>query len=298
MAIKHGLGRGLSALIQDAPVQSVAGGKSEGAVRVKVDRIHPSPLQPRRHFSREALEDLVRSIQERGVLQPPLVRKRGDDYELIAGERRWRAAKEAGISEIPVVVMDVADHEALEIALIENLQREDLNPIEEAEGFQVLAEKFGLTQDEIALRVHKGRATVTNALRLLSLPEEVRRLVGDGNLSPGHAKVLLGIVIGPEQKLLAERASKEGWSVRELEKIVDRIKRGPRKRREAREDVPASHLAYLVNRLHQHFGTSVHILPSKTLANGKKVKGTIQVDFYSNEDLDRILELLGLTEQQ
>jgi ParB family transcriptional regulator, chromosome partitioning protein len=296
MAIKHGLGRGLNALIRESPDQATAPNQA-GAPRIPIGSIQPSPFQPRRHFAREALEDLIHSIQQHGVLQPLLVRRKGDHYELIAGERRLRAAVEAGLTDVPVTVMDVADHEALELALIENLQREDLNPIEEAEGYRVLADKFGMTQDEIAQRVNKARASVANALRLLSLPEEIRKFVTEGLLAPGHAKVLLGLAIEQEQCRLAERVIQEGMSVRELEKIVERIKRVPRKRREAQLDIPATHLAYLVNMMHQHFGTSVHVLPSRTMANGKKAKGTILIDFYSNEDLDRILEILGLSEK-
>ena len=296
MAIKHGLGRGLSALIQEAPAQAKAPDQS-GAQRIPVSRIKPSPFQPRRHFAREALEDLIHSIQQRGVLQPLLVRRKGEDYELIAGERRLRAAIEAGLTDVPVSVMEVADHEALELALIENLQREDLNPLEEAEGYRVLAEQFGMTQDEVAQRVNKARASVANALRLLSLPDEIKKFVAEGLLSPGHAKVLLGLAIPQEQCRLAERVVQEDMSVRELEKIVERAKRMPRKRREVHADIPAAHLAYLVNMMHQHFGTSVHIQPCRTMANGKKAKGTLLIDFYSNEDLDRILELLGLSEK-
>jgi ParB family transcriptional regulator, chromosome partitioning protein len=296
MAIKHGLGRGLSALIQEAPAQAKAPNQG-GAQRIPVSRIQPSPFQPRRHFAREALEDLIHSIQQRGVLQPLLVRRKGEDYELIAGERRLRAAIEAGLTDVPASVMEVADHEALELALIENLQREDLNPLEEAEGYRVLAEQFGMTQEEIAQRVNKARASVANALRLLSLPDEIKKFVAEGLLSPGHAKVLLGLAIAQEQCALAERVVQEDISVRELEKIVERAKRTPRKRREAHADIPAAHLAYLVNLLHQHFGTSVHIQPCRTMANGKKAKGTLLLDFYSNEDLDRILELLGLSEK-
>jgi ParB family transcriptional regulator, chromosome partitioning protein len=297
MATKHGLGRGLNALIQEVPAPQSAPDESGGRLTVPLARIRPSPWQPRRLFSHEALAELINSIRERGVLQPLLVRKQGEDYELIAGERRLRAAGEAGLTDVPVIVMDVADHEALELALIENLQREDLNAIEEAEGYRVLAEKFGMTQDQIAQRVNKARASVANSLRLLALSEEIRKFLAEGLLTPGHAKVLLGLPIEQEQCLFAERIIQEDLSVRDLEKIVERSRRAPRKRRERSDDIPASHLTYLTNLLHQHFGTSIRVVPSRSLSNGKKLHGAIQIDFYSNEDLDRILDILGLTEK-
>ncbi len=300
MSAKHGLGRGLSALIRDtpAPAAPAAGGDPKDSVlRVDVTRIVPSPWQPRRHFDREALQELAESIKAHGVLEPLLVRKLEDGYELIAGERRLRAAGEAGLTQIPVLVMEATDHQALELALIENLQREDLNVIEEAEGYRVLADKFSLTQDEIAQRVNKARASVANALRLLGLPDEVKKFVTEGLLTSGHAKVLLGLSIPEEQCKLAEHVIRDGLSVRDLERVVARLKRVPRKKREPADDMPSSHVTYLADKLHQHFGTSVHIQPCRTLGNGRKAKGQLAIDFYSNDDLDRILELLGLTEK-
>ncbi len=297
MATKHGLGRGLGALIRDTPAEE-ADVVQAGILKIPVSKIKPSPWQPRHHFSKEAHEDLVASIRDRGVLQPLLVRRSGDGFELIAGERRWRAATEAGVSEIPVLVKEASDHEALELALIENLQREDLDAIEEAEGYRALADKFGLTQDEIAAKVNKSRAAVANSLRLLGLPSEVRKFLTEKLVSAGHAKVLLGLAIEQEQCRLAERVVQEGMSVRELEKIVARLKRAPRKKREVQPEIPPSHLSYLTNMLHQHFGTSIRVQPCRTLANGRKVKGSIQIDYYSSEDLGRILDLLGVSEKQ
>lgn len=308
MAVKHGLGRGLGALMQEAPVAdalqaaAASGQVSAGAgpaglvVRLPIGRIRPNSFQPRRMFAREALEELVNSIRERGVLQPLLVRRAGDDYELIAGERRLRAAGEAQLTEVPAIVMDVPDRAALELALVENLLRQDLNAIEEAEGYRDLAEKFGLTQEEIAARIGKSRASVTNALRLLTLPSEVRVFLFEGLLSVGHAKVLLGLSSEAEQNRLAEEVVQERISVRELERRVARLQRAPRKPRELRSELPASHVARLSEWLHEHFGTSVRLQPCRTLANGKKTKGTIEVDFYSNEDLDRILGVLGMND--
>ncbi|HBA85631.1 MAG TPA: chromosome partitioning protein ParB [Verrucomicrobia bacterium] len=301
MAAKHtGLGRGLGALIKDTPpaVETPApeaSGKKDGITRIPIEKIRKSPWQPRREFAAEALDDLTRSVQERGILQPLMVRQVGETYELIAGERRFRAAQNAELKDVPVMVMDVTDREALELALIENLQREDLNLIEEAEGYKLLMEKFEMTQEHVAQRVGKGRATIANALRLLDLPDSVKRLVAEQKVSPGHAKVLLGVDIPREQELLAARVLAEQLSVRTLERIVANLKRPAKKPRGEKSDIPDSHLQYMTEQLHQHLGTSVRLTPCKTLANGKKAKGTIEVDFYSNDDLDRLLAMLGLT---
>jgi ParB family chromosome partitioning protein len=300
MAAKHvGLGRGLSALIKDSgPAAEVPSGRPEQASnRIAIARVKKSPWQPRQHFEKEALSELVQSVRERGVIQPLLVRKVADGFELIAGERRFRAAQEAGLKDVPAIVMDVSDREALELALVENIQRADLNLIEEAEGYSMLAEKFGMTQDEIAQRVGKARPTVTNALRLLELPDKVKRLVAERSLSPGHAKVLLGIDIPKEQEILAERCVKENLSVRALERIIHRLQIPGKKPRASKTDVPESHLKYLLDHLHQKLGTNVRLTPSRTLANGKKAKGSIEIDFYSSDDLDRILVVLGLAGQ-
>lgn len=300
MSAKHvGLGRGLSALIKDSPPatgQDSVGGGPQGATLVPVSQIHKSPWQPRRHFDPDALSELVTSIRDRGVLQPLLVRKVDDGYQLIAGERRFRASQEAELKEVPVIVMEVSDKEAVEITLIENLQREDLNPIEEAEGYHSLAEEFGMTQEQIAERVGKGRATVTNALRILSLPATVQQMVAENRLSSGHAKVLLGLDIPREQELLAGRVLKEGLSVRSLERIVENLRKPPRKGRSERVDIPAAHLQHLSDQLHQTLGTSVRLTTSKTLGNGKKVPGRIEIDFYSTDDLDRLLQILGIAD--
>lgn len=301
MAAKHGLGRGLGALIRDTPVETpqpppTASGGS-GPLMVEIIRIRPNPFQPRRIFLKEALDELVASIREHGVLEPLLVRKAEDGYELIAGERRWRASQEAGLKLVPVVVRQATDLEALELGLIENLQRADLNVIEEAEGYQTLANKFNLTQEEIAQKVSKGRASVANALRLLALPKEIKKFVSEGLVSAGHAKVLLSLATEPEQCRMAERVIKDGLSVRDLEKIVEHSRKIPRKRTPGKEDIPSSHLVFLTDKLHQHFGTSVQIQPCRTTANGRKVKGSVQIDFYTNDDLDRILDLLGMTDR-
>jgi ParB family chromosome partitioning protein len=304
MAAKHiGLGRGLGALIRDSAPETTP--PDGGTTRLPILHIRKSPWQPRRTFAPEALDELVRSIKERGVLQPLLVRRLpGDEgksdgvqeYELIAGERRLRAAELAKVAEVPAIVMDATDAEALELALIENLQREDLNIVEEAEGYAMLLDKFSLTQEEVAQRVGKARASVANCLRLLSLPDNIKRLLSEGALSPGHAKVLLGLEIPAEQELLAQRCIREGLAVRALERLVARLKRPPKKRRAERSDIPAEHVKYLANRLQQHLGTSVRVQPCRTLSNGKKAKGSLEIDFFSSDELDRLLILLGLSE--
>ncbi len=300
MTAKHvGLGRGLGALIKDTP-ESPAGEdaatKERDITQIPVSQLHKSPWQPRRHFDQDALNDLVASIKERGVIQPLLVRKVDSGYQLIAGERRFRAAQEAELDEVPALVMDVSDQDAVEITLIENLQREDLNPIEEAEGYQSLVDRFGMTQEHIAERVGKGRATITNVLRLLTLPDSVQRMLAENRLSSGHAKVLLGLEIPREQELLAERALKEGLSVRALERAVEKLRKPPRKPRSERVDIPASHLQHISDQLHQSLGTSIRLTASRTLSNGRKVPGRIEIDYYSPDDLDRLLQILGVSE--
>jgi len=298
MATKHGLGRGLGALIEAAPGSGAPPSDGTPPAKVSIAKVETNPHQPRRIFSPEALQDLVSSIREKGVLQPLLVRRKGAGYELIAGERRLRAAREAGLSEVPVIVKDVADRESLELALVENLQREDLNVMEEAEGFRDLADRFGMTQEQIAVRVGKARASVTNTMRLLTLPAEVKSWISEGKLSAGHAKILLGTDIEDEQRLLAQRCITEGLSVRQLERIVSRTRRMVRKPfRRGEDDIPASHVSHLSDTLHRHFGTSVRIIPCRTMSNGKKARGTLEIDFYSGDDLSRILHLLGLEDR-
>jgi len=275
----------------------VASPGTGGSLMVDAARIRPNPFQPRRVFVKEALDELVASIREHGVIEPLIVRKAEEGFELIAGERRWRAAREAGLKQVPVIVREATDLQALELGLIENLQRADLNVVEEAEGYQALANEFKLTQDEIAKKVSKGRASIANALRLLSLPKEVKKFLSEGLLSAGHAKVLLALPTEPEQCRMAERVIKDGLSVRDLERIIEHARKIPRKKTPGKEDIPASHLVFLTDKLHQYFGTSVQIQPCRTTANGRKVKGSVGIDFYTNEDLDRILDLLGLTDR-
>ena len=299
MAKKIGLGRGLDALIQEkkvtTPVVDVPTPDKSGITQIATGKIKPNPLQPRRMFRDEALKELIASVKEHGILQPLLVRQKEKHVELIAGERRLRAATAANLAEVPVIILDIGDQEALEIALIENLQRDDLNLMEEAEGYRELADQFGLKQEQIAKRVGKARATVANILRLLDLPDSIKKFLQNGQLSAGHGKVLLGVEIDAEKELLATRVVREGLSVRALEKIVEKIKRPPKKPRAQKTDLPLDYIRHLSEKLHQHFGTAVHVNSTKTLANGKKVKGSIQIDYYNNEDLTRVLEILGIS---
>jgi ParB family chromosome partitioning protein len=303
---RKGLGRGLDVLIKDgttAKQQATAKtvvpkdapkGESSGGVRtVPVAKVVASPWQPRTVFHSDALTELVDSVKVHGVLQPLLVREIGSKFELIAGERRLRAAQAALLKKVPVIVVEASDEKALEIALIENLQREDLNPIEEAEGYALLQKKFRLTQEDVARQVGKARASVANALRLLDLPDHIRKFVAEGHLSVGHAKVLLSIDSHKEMEMVARRAIKDGLSVRALEKLVKKLNRLPKKPRAEKTDLPGDYLQTLTDELHQFFGTSVRITPSKTLTNGRKVKGSLEIDYHDNDELDRLLTIMG-----
>ncbi len=307
MAGKHkGLGRGLDALIKDGSTAKQQATKKvvparataepqKGVREVATSAVVASPWQPRTVFDSASLSELVESVKVHGVLQPLLVREVGKKFELIAGERRLRAAQAALLKKVPVIVIEASDEKALEIALIENLQREDLNPIEEAEGYALLQKKFNLTQEKVAEQVGKARASVANALRLLELPDGIRKYVAEGLLSVGHAKVLLGVDSEKEKDLLAKRCIKEGMSVRALEKIVKKLGMPPKKPRAEKADLPGDYLQNLTDDLHRFFGTSVRISPSKTLTNGRKVKGSLEIDYHDNEELDRLLTIIGYT---
>jgi ParB family chromosome partitioning protein len=265
---------------------------------VPVAEVIRSPWQPRQVFDEAALHELADSIRANGVIQPLICRKNKEGrYELIAGERRLRASMEAGLPKVPVILVEAEDHRAAEMAIIENIQRQDLNIIEEAEGYRALAETFNLTQQDVADRVGKARASVANAVRLLDLPDEVKQLVGSGLLSTGHAKVLLGLPDATDQTLLGRKCVTEGLPVRTLEKLIQRRKteaEGADTRRPGKPDLPESYVRDLTDRLHKHFGTAVRLAPGVTHANGKHTKGQLEIDFYDNDDLDRIISLLGV----
>lgn len=273
---KKGLGRGLSALIPTTDESAHA-----VHLQINVDKIAPNPLQPRRSFDEAKIDELAASIREKGVIQPLLVRRSGGGYQLIAGERRFRAAMRAGLNELPVVVRDVSDNEALQLALVENLQRENLNAIEEAHAYRHLQEEFGLGQEEIADKVGKSRPAVANSLRLLLLPEEIQREVAQGKLPVGQARALLAL----ERQALMVSAAREviakGLSTRATERLVKRLKSGRRKRREGALDPD---LRSLVEGLQRSLGTKVRLVQS-----GKPGRGKIEIEYYSNTDFERIV---------
>ncbi len=281
---KRALGRGLSALIPQAsvPVQGELP-PSTGIARIPVERIQRDPAQPRRTFDEAKLRELAESIRTQGVIQPVLVRRDGADYRLIAGERRWRAAQLAGLHDVPAVVRDVTAAEAFELALVENLQRTDLNPLEEAEGYRRLIQEFGLTQDQVGERVGRDRTSVANALRLLQLPDGVKELLASGALGMGHARALLGMGTGSALVEAAERIVREQLSVRETERIV-RTARVP-SAAPSRKPAGSTAARAVVEDLQRRLGTKVRL-------EDRGGKGTLEIDFFSYEDLERILALL------
>jgi ParB family chromosome partitioning protein len=286
---RSGLGKGLGALISVAPALRVPEPQSgEQVQQVSLAAIVPSPLQPRREFEREALAELVESIRQRGIIQPLIVRPREGQFELIAGERRWRAAKEVGLAEAPVIVRQATDLEVLELSLIENLQRAELNPIEEAQGYARLAGEFGMRQEEIAQKVGKSRAAVANAMRLLDLDPQVQTWVIQGLLSVGHAKALLGLKAQEEQRLLAEKVLRQSSTVRTTERMVQRhLGGGARRRKRSAATLSNAGLSDLESRLQQHLATHVKI------HHGEK-RGRIEIEYYGEDDLDRVVRALGL----
>jgi len=260
--------------------------------RVPLGTIRPCPLQPRKDFSPEALRELADSIKEQGIVQPLIVRDRNGHLELIAGERRWRAAQLLGLAEVPVILREADDRAVLELALIENLQRENLNPIEEAHGYAQLIEQFQLKQEEVATKVGKSRAVVANALRLLKLPSPIQVSLRDGRLSVGHAKVILGLAGEAQQKLAADRILREGLNVRQTEALVARLQ--ARETGTVGQPIPPlppprdAHVASLENQLRERLGTKVHLRYAKG-------RGALEIAFFSDAELERILQVLGVS---
>lgn len=287
---KSGLGKGLGALISASPpLRAVELEGGERVQQISLVNIVPSPLQPRREFAREALEELIDSIRQRGIIQPLIVRQINHQFELIAGERRWRAAKEAGLSEAPAIVRPATDLEVLELALIENLQRADLNPIEEAQAYARLANEFGMRQEDIAEKVGKSRASIANAMRLLDLDPQVQTWVVQDLLSVGHAKVLLGVKAHDEQRLLAEKILRQSSTVRTTERMVARQlgKHGGTRRLKRAAAENSAAIGDLENRLQQYFATHVSV------QHGEK-RGRIEIEYYGADDLERVVTRLGL----
>ena len=278
-----GLGRGLNALLGDPELAS----SGEGSVSLPISQVEPGLNQPRKRFDPESLAGLAESIRIHGVIQPLTVRRLSSGYyQIIAGERRWRAAKQAGLSEIPAVVIEADDRKVMELGLIENLQREDLNPVEEANGYKVLMDEYGLTQEEVAQRVGKSRPAVANALRLLALPDPVHQLLEEGKLSAGHARAILAAPTGELQKKLAQKVIAEDLSVRQTEALAKRLAAGEK---EPPSPPPGPDLSIYLRAaeksLAARFGRKVNII------SGKK-KGKIELEYYNPEDLNTLLDLL------
>jgi ParB family chromosome partitioning protein len=309
---KPALGRGLGALLGGSPIakppspplatnsapgpaasSAPAADTRERVQRVPLEQIHPCPFQPRKEFSAEALRELSDSIKEQGIVQPLIVRETAQGYELIAGERRWRASQLIGLREVPVIVREADDRQVLELALIENLQRENLNPMEEAQGYAQLVQQFQLKQEEVATKVGKSRASVANALRLLKLPEPVQEHLRESRLSVGHAKVILGLETEKQQQLAANRVLHEGLNVRQTEELIARLQM----RQDGQDGTPArpvagapvrdAHLTDLENRLRERLGTRIHL----KYAQGK---GALEIAFFSDVELQRVLDILGV----
>lgn len=280
-----GLGRGLGALLGDDVLKA----ESTGSLYLPISQVESCSSQPRKHFDEASLAELADSIREHGIIQPLTVRKLASGYyQIIAGERRWRAARLAGLQEVPVIVMEADDRKAAELAMIENLQREDLNPIEEANGYKVLMSEYGLTQEEAAQRVGKSRPAVANALRLLTLPDPVHLLLEEGKLSAGHARAILAVPSGELQKKLAQKVIAEELSVRQTEALAKRLAAEPREAAEPKSAAGPDLSIYLreaEKTLATRFGRKVHII------NGRK-KGKIELEYYNPEDLNTLLELL------
>lgn len=301
MAVKRGgLGKGLDSLIPDMNVTMPAS-KTESKtkvvekvvekpveIKVKISKIEPNKEQPRKNFDEDALIELSESIKQHGVLQPILVQERKGYYEIVAGERRWRAAKLAGLKEVPVIIKKFTEQEIVEISLIENIQRENLNPIEEAIAYKRLLTEFSLKQDEVAERVSKSRTAVTNSMRLLKLDERVQQMVIEEKLSTGHARALLGIEDSELQYQTANKVFDEKLSVREVEKLVKSINH-PKK--EVKKPIEINQAVYddMSERLKQIMGTKVSILPKN------QEKGKIEIEYYSSDELERIIDLFMST---
>jgi ParB family chromosome partitioning protein len=273
------LGKGLAALLPEAPASS----EGEKLLELPPDRIDPNPDQPRQHIDPKKLSELAKSMQEQGIVQPLVVRRVGSRYQLIAGERRWRAAREAGLSKVPVLVRRAADRELLEIALVENIQREELNPIEEAGAYRRLVTELGYSQEQVAARVGKDRSTVANLLRLLRLPREIRGLVAEQKLSPGHARPLLTLEAPDTQIEIAREIVERGLSVRDVERRVQKATRPARESRVQKSD-PNTRDAEA--QLEQALGTPVRV--RRQGRNGSR--GRVEIEFHSEDELHRIYE--------
>lgn len=283
---KARIGKGLDALIPGSVKENAPPAKLEGdVVKVKISKVEPNRDQPRKHFDEDALHDLAESIKQVGLLQPILVQDRKDYYEIVAGERRWRASNIAGLKEVPVIIKNFTEQEIVEIALIENIQRENLNPIEEAQAYKRLLTEFNLKQDEVAERVSKSRTAVTNSIRLLKLCDEVQQMVIDDMITTGHARALLAIEDAEQQYILAQKVFDEKLSVRDIEKLVKNLGKTKTKKEEKNKQLDAIY-QQMEEVLKEKFSTKVMITGKE---NGA---GKIEIEFFSHEELDRLIDLM------
>lgn len=288
---KHGLGKGLDSLIPDivGKEENKKEEKTESApdTLVDINKVEPNREQPRKNFNEDALQELAESIKQYGIIQPLIVQKKDDYYEIIAGERRWRAAKKAGLKKVPVIIRDLSEQEIMEISLIENIQREDLNPIEEALAYKKLLKEFNLKQDEVAEKVSKSRAAITNSLRLLKLDERVQQMLIEEMITPGHARAILNIEDPEQQYEFAQKIFDEKMSVRDVEKEIKRMNsKKPAKEKPGEEELEkdyVDHMKTVEEQLKQKTGTKVLISP-KTKQSGK-----IEIDYFSNEEFEKIV---------
>ena len=289
---KTGLGRGLNTLIPSAPVKDTESEKIlkkeeqiKSEIMVPILKVEPNPNQPRRQFDDDSLQELADSVKQYGILQPLIVKKHDKFYEIIAGERRWRAAKLAGLKEVPVLIRDYAENEIVEIALIENIQREDLNPIEEALAYKRLMEEFSLKQDQVAAKVSKSRAAITNSLRLLKLDQRVQNLLSEEMITTGHARALLAIEDPDQQYETAMKGFDEKLSVREIEKLVKQMSKKKKETPKEENKVQEFLFANIEESLKQALGSKVNI-------KNRNNKGKIEIEYYSKEELDRLVDML------
>lgn len=278
---KNVLGRGISALIPE----NIEEESKKSEIEIDINSIYPNENQPRKNFDEERINELAQSIKEHGVIQPLIVAKDGEFYKIIAGERRWRAAKVAGLKKVPIIVKDLTDTEVMEISLIENLQREDLNPVEEAKAYKALMDEYKLTQEDISKKIGKARSSITNSIRILNLDEKVLSYIVDGTLSEGHGKALLSIEDKNMQYEIAKKIIDGGLNVRQTEQLVKTILKGKKKKvKDKKKDI---YIQEIESKLENTFGTKV------TINKGRK-KGKIEIEYYSDDDFQRIIDKLSI----
>lgn len=280
---KHGLGKGLGALIPEEATDT-----KESVSTININLIKANEEQPRKYFDEEKIVNLAESIKEHGMVQPIVLRKEEDYYTIVAGERRWRAAKSIGMKEVPAIVMELSSKQVLEISLIENIQREDLNPIEEAIAYKKLIEEFEITQEELSVKMGKSRTAITNSMRLLNLDKRVQDYLIEGIISEGHGRAILGVSDKNKQNEIAQKIIDEGLSVRQVEGLIRNLLMDKKNKKEKETKKQDYYMTHIEDKLEGYFGTKV------SLSNNKKNKGKIEIEYYSAEDLNRILELLNI----